>query len=133
MSPFLVATLAAVPLAFGLRASVRWLLFRDRKPERLEDLFKQFQFNNPIDFQAFATLISLVGACYHIAPGKLRPDDSFDGRLGTLDTWTLGGGAEDLQRRLEKECFVHLREGIRLVTLQELLDSCGAIPPALLP
>jgi len=125
MNPFLVAIIAAVPLAFGLRASACWLLFRNRKAERLEDLFLSFRFKHPVDFQAFAKLISLVGECYHVTPGKLRPDDSFDGRLGKLDTWNLGGGAEDLQRRLEKELSIQLRPDVRIGTVQELLDYCA--------
>lgn len=126
MNTFLIIIVAFVPLVFGLRAAARWLLFRDRKPERLEDLFKLFRFKYPIDFQTFAKLISLVGECYHVTSGKLRPDDSFDGRLGKLDTWNLGGGAEDLQRRLEKELSIQLRADVRIATVQELLDYCGA-------
>ena len=129
MNPFVTVLIGAVPLVLGLRSTARWLLFRGRKQERLEDLFRLFSFKHPIDQITFANVISLVGECYHVKPGKIRPDDAFDGRLGKLDSWNLGGGAEDLQRRLKNELSIQLRPDVRIRTVQELLDYCGTVSP----
>jgi hypothetical protein len=126
MNPFLAVLIGAVPLVLGLRSTAQWLLFRHRKTEPLDELFRLFTFKHSVDQNAFTKVVTLVGKCYRIAPGKLRPEDSFEGRLGKLDTWNLGFGAENLERRLEKELSVRLDPEIRVTTVQELLDYCGS-------
>lgn len=127
MTATILIIIGTVLLVLGLRAFACWLIFRDRKVEQIEDLYKLFQFKIPIDIHTFTKLITLIGKCYHVIPGKLRPSDSFDGRLGKLDTWNLGCGAEELQRRLENEHLIQLRADIRIETIQQLFDYCAAV------
>ena len=127
MTAIILIIIGAVLLVLGLRAFACWLLFRDRKVEQIEDLYKLFQFKIPVDIHTFTKLLSLIGECYQVVPGKLRPGDSFDGRLGKLDTWNLGCGAEDLQCRLEKEHRIQLQAAGRIENIQQLFDYCGAV------
>ena len=100
------------------------MLFRDRTFEQEKDLFKLFRFNHPVDFQVFIRIIALIGECFHVSPGKLRPDDSFDGLLGKLDSWTLGEGGERLEGRLEKELSIQLSPNTRVRTIQDIIEYC---------
>ena len=131
MNLFLISILVAAPLYVGLRAISRWHLFRDRKIQSLEDLYRSSHFRHPVEFQTFAKLLSLVAECYHVVPGRLRTEDTFDGRLGKFDTWDLGGGAEDLTRRLEKEFSIVLPPDTQIGTIQELIEYCVTFLPTL--
>ena len=111
---------------FGIRWASRAAMFRRREDKTLLDLHRSFVFNVPVEMQTFIELISLIGECYHVAPGKLRAEDRFDGILGKFDSWNLGGGAEDLQERLERGRSIILPDDRRLHTVQDLIEYCAA-------
>ncbi len=111
---------------FVIRRTSRAALFRHRDEKRLSDLYHYFAFNMPVDMATFTELITLIGKCYGVAPGKLRAEDRFDGVLGKLDSWNLGGGAEDLQEKLEQERGIKLPDDRRLHTVQDLIEYAAA-------
>jgi hypothetical protein len=106
----------------AIRWASRTALFRRREDKGLADLYRTFVFSVPVDVQTFVELISLIGECYHVAPGKLRGEDRFDGILSQFDSWDLGGGEEDLADRLTREYAIRLPQDRQLQTVQELIE-----------
>jgi len=122
-----VLVVVAIGLGFlGVRWASRAALFRRREERTLSDLYRSFVFNVPVDMQTFIEMITLIGECYKVAPGKLRAEDRFDGILSKHDSWNLGGGAEDLQERLERGRSIQLPDDRRLHTVQDLIEYCAA-------
>jgi hypothetical protein len=124
---FTTGVLALVLIGLGtfiVECAARRALLRGREEKSLEDLYESFVFKIPVDLDTFVQVIRLVGNCYRVEPGKLRADDSFDGLLAQLDSWDLGGGAEDLQERLERDLSVRVPQNSHLSTLQDLIEYC---------
>lgn len=127
MNPFLICILVAIPACLGLKFYAQWSAFRGREERTLEDAFAFYRFKHPMTMETFKRLISVVGACYHVKPGKLRPEDTFDGKLGTLDSWELGAYSEECDRRLKEDFAIELRPTVPLRTVEELLDYCSML------
>jgi hypothetical protein len=107
-----------------LRWAVRGVLFRRREKKPLEDLFRSFGFRIPVDYDLFVQVVSLIGECYRISPGKLRANDSFSGNLGRIDSWDLDLGAERLEQNLKERYNIFLREPGCVKTVQDLIEYC---------
>lgn len=127
MNPFVIGILLAIPAFLGLRLVARWTSFRGREEQSLEDAFTSYHFKHPMTVETFKRLISVVGASYRVKPGKLRPEDTFDGKLGILDSWELGEYREECERRISEDFMIDLRSAVPFRTLEELLDYCGML------
>ena len=102
--------------------------FNKRELKSDEELYSSFKFCASVDFSICQRVMRLVGHCYAIPVGKLRPDDSFHGNLGRADSWSLGDGAEKLTKQLQKEFSITLTQSEckQIMTIQNLIESIAS-------
>lgn len=96
---------AVVVAAVAVITAARWMSKRDvlrgREPVGLAEMYQQGH-RLEGSYEVFERVFNMVGEAYHVDPRLLRPSDKLK-KLYDLDSWDLGEGTEQLNRRIADE------------------------------
>lgn len=127
--PYVLAALSALVIAGS--AVLIWVLgeqarkrraerFRDRPELSHEDVWARFAANSGIPLEQVRAVVERVATLLGVPVGRLRPEDSFDGRLAPESGWGFSDETVDLQLWVEAETNV---EPADIETLADLVRA----------
>lgn len=127
MFTFLLGLITIVVIYYFVKKVAQWALFRDRASLSVHELYKLFsEKKEHLDEHKFQALMGSISKSYHISVGKLRPDDSFNGRISKWDSWDLWHGTEQLQLAIAP-MILRKTDSQKIDTLQDLANAyCDA-------